>query len=295
MSNLVIVSGDFSSGTTLLFTMFRKTGDYYCLYEPLHEKLLEYLIYPLRPDPHHPFVEPYYDEYKGFREIPKLFNPEWAVSRLSLGPDETADDLYRYLSYLIGTAFGRQERVLLKENRFPFRLGWIRSHFPQAKIIHIYREREDQWRSIVRRGQEYVGREDIGQNRVDFAGFNVGRFCDELAGSFPELAAHNFQNGHDRFAKLWELSYENQARYADISVNLSDLTRDFDATASRIGQCIGYAFDLDALRPLVVKPEERATIPIGKTSLRQRVQASVDRLGRRYARARLTARGILRG
>src|SRR5207248_376337 len=101
---LVIVTGDFSSGTTLLFSLFRKTGDFYCLYEPLHEKLLEYLIYPLRPDEHHPFVEPYFSEYKGFRGLARLFKPEWATSQLRLTADDEAPDLFRYLSYLIGVA-----------------------------------------------------------------------------------------------------------------------------------------------------------------------------------------------
>lgn len=293
MSNLVIVSGDFSSGTTLLFTLFRKTGDFHCLYEPLHEKLLEYLIYPLRPDEHHPFVEPYFSEYKGFRELPKLFKPEWSANGLYLPAEEEALELYRYLSYLIGVAFGRKERVMLKENRFPFRLGWVRSRFPQARIIHIYRDREEQWRSIVRRGQEHVGREDIGQNRADFAGFSVASWCDDLSNTFPELAERNFQSGHDRFARLWELSYTEQHRYADLSISLGDLTHDFEATCTRIGECVDYKFDVARLREVVVQPESRALPSIGQATLRRRLENVVDRLGHRYARARLGARSHL--
>lgn len=295
MSNLVIVSGDFSSGTTLLFTLFRKSGGYHCLYEPLHEKLPEYLIYPLRPDEHHPFVEPYFTEYAGFRELPKLFHPEWATRNLYLPPTAEAPELYRYLSYLIGTAFGRKERVMLKENRFPFRLGWIRAQFPQARIIHIYRDREDQWRSIVRRGQEYVGREDIGQNHPDFAGFNVAAWCDDLKGAFPELDAGNFQNGHDRFARLWELSYAEQHRYADISISLKDLTSEFEATCARISECVGYELDAGNLKQFVVQSKGAPPLPIGAVTPRRRLQALVDRLGQRYARLRLGARTIGRG
>lgn len=295
MNNLVIVSGDFSSGTTLLFTLFRKTGDFYCLYEPLHEKLLEYLIYPLRPDPHHPFVEPYFTEYKGFRDLPRLFRPEWATRELSLPPDADAPELYRYLSYLIGVAFGRKERVMLKENRFPFRLGWLRANFPSARIVHIYRDREDQWKSIVRRGQEYVGREDIGQHRADFAGFSVAAWCDDLAGAFPELEARHFANGHDRFARLWELSYAEQHRYADVSISLAELTGDFEATCARIGAGVGYEFDAARLKAFVVQPENRARRAIGRPTARQRIEGVIDRLGQRYARARLGARSILGG
>jgi len=184
---------------------------------------------------------------------------------------------------------------MLKENRFPFRLGWVRARFPAARIIHIYRDREDQWKSIVRRGQEYVGREDIGQNRPDFAGFNVGAWCDDLSGTFPELAELNFQNGHDRFAKLWELSYAEQRRYADVSVALHELTHDFEATCARISQCIAYELDAVRLKDVVVQPENRIKTAIGTLTLRRRVAQIVDRLGQRYARARLSARSAPRG
>src|SRR5262245_2642783 len=135
MSNLVFVTGDFCSGSTLLFTLFRKTEQYYCLYEPLHELLLEYLIWPMLPDDHHFHVKSYQSELKGFNRIPELFKPRWGNSGLYLPADAQADELYRYLNYLIGTAFGRAERVMVKENRFTFRMGWLRSKFPHAKVV----------------------------------------------------------------------------------------------------------------------------------------------------------------
>jgi hypothetical protein len=296
VSNLVFVSGDFSSGTTLLFTLFRGTGDFHCLYEPLHEKLLEYLIHPLRPDEqHHPNVDSYFTEYRGFREIPKLFNPAWGVSELHLPPTAPAEDFYRYWSYLIGTAFGRKNRVMIKENRLTFRLGWIRARYPSAKIIHIYRDKEDQWNSVVRRGQEHAGRDNIGQGDVNFAGFNIARWCEDLKPAFPELDAANFKTGYDRFAKLWDLSVAEHQRYADISVNLKNLKQDFEVTCRRMADCIGTTFDVDALKPLVVPSEGRKSVPQGHSSLKNRLAKLLDRTGQRYARARLLARRILNG
>lgn len=295
MSNLVFVSGDFSSGTTLLFTLFRKTGDFYCLYEPLHEKLLEYLIYPLRPDEHHLHVEPYFTEYKGFTAIAKLFKPEWGVSQLYMPPEMEADAFYRYWSYLIGSAFGRKAKVMLKENRLTFRLGWLRAKFPSAKIIHIYRDKQKQWNSIVRRGQEYLGREDIGQHSVNFAGFDVARWCDELASIYPELDARRFANGFERYSVLWDLSFAEHKKYADISVDYYQLTHDFEATCAQIGQCIGYEFDIQALKPYIVPPEQQKQIPIRRSDPRKRLIDLVDRAGSKYAKARLRARALLRG
>ncbi len=294
MSNLVFVSGGFSSGTTVLFTLFRRTGDYYCLYEPLHEKLLEYLIYPLRPDVHHRFVKPYYDEYKGFSKIPELFEPQWGNSQLHLAAHERADRQLRYWRYLIETAQGRRGRVMLKDNRLTFRLGWLKANFPNAKIVHIYRDKTKQWNSIVRRGQEYFGREDIGQDSVRFNGFSLDSWCEDLKSVFGELDAGNSSSGYERFSKLWDLSFAEHRKFADISVDLRELTHDFEATCGAIGACVEYDFDVSSLKPYVLA-SERTPATLGKRTLGDRVRDAVDSVGRRYARARLRIRSEMRG
>jgi hypothetical protein len=294
MSNVVFVSGDFSSGTTLLFTLFRRSGEFHCLYEPLHGRLLEYLIHPLRPDEHHhPFVGSYFAEYKGFREIPKLFNPAWGLSGLHLPPTAPAEDFYRYWSYLIGTALGHKSRVLLKENRIAFRLGWLRAMFPQAKIVHIYRAKEEQWNSIVSRGQEYSRRENIGQASVNFTGFNLARWCDDLKTTYPELDARNFTSGYGRFSALWELSFAEHRRYADISVDLRDLVHDFEPTCRRIGECVGVEFDVPALEQIVLRPEQRKNASITRRGLTKRLAELIDQVGRKYAKLRVMSRSLL--
>ncbi len=288
MSNLVFVTGDFCSGSTLLFTLFRKTGKYYCLYEPLHELLPEYLIYDLRPDAHdhHFYVKSYYDEFRGFRQARALHDPKWGSSGLHLPPEAEADDLYRYISYLIGSAFGRAPRVMFKENRLPFRLGWIRAKFPSAKIVHIHRPKDDQWKSIVRRVQGHHGREDVGQDRVGFTGFNIATWCEDLKGVYPELDARNFTSGFDRFSALWQLSFEANRRWADISIDYRDLIRDFEPTADRIWCCLGVTdIDSAALKQYVIQP---ATMRARATrGIAERVRATANLLGRKYARVRL--------
>lgn len=283
------MTGDFSSGSTLLFTLFRKTREYLCLYEPLHEKLLEYLIWRLRVSDRHFFVENYFSEYKGFRDIPKLFKPEWGNSGLYLRPDEDADDFYRYLSYLTGLAFGKSDKVMIKENRLPFRLGWIRKNFPHAKIVHVFREKESQWNSVVRRVQTYHGREDVGQDRVDFYGFNMAGWCEDLKSVYPELDAKNFANGYDRFCKLWDLSFAENKRYSDISIDYWSLTHDFDNTFENIKECIGGEFDVSALRSWVIPKEKQTQTPINH-SLRKKALDAFEKTGRKYAKGRLLTR-----
>lgn len=284
MSNLVFISGDFSSGTTLLFTLFRNTNGCFCLYEPLHERLLPWLVWPPRAYEGHAFVGSYFAEYKGFSAIPALFDPSWGVKDLYLPPEAPADDLFRYLSYLIGGAYGRASRVVIKENRFTYRLGWLRARFPTARIVHVHRDVADHWQSIVRRVQDDLGRQDVGQDGVDFMGFRVAAWCDDLAPSFPELAADRSSSGFERFSKLCQLSKQLHETHADVSVDLADLKSDFAGTCTRISDAIGFELDAARLAPLLATGPRRAP---ERGALRRQVDRLIDRAGARYAETRV--------
>ena len=286
MSNLVFVSGDFSSGTTLLFTLFRNTEGCHCLYEPLHERLLHWLVWPPRAYEGHSFVGSYFYEYKGFSAIPKLFDPAWGVRELHLGPEDDADRLLRYLNYLVEASLARAPNVVLKENRFTFRLAWLKANFPHARIVHVWRERDDHWRSIVRRTQEYLGREDVGQDRPDFMGFRMAAWCDDLAPTYPELAVDRSSSGYERFCRLWELSQAEHRRYADVSVELAELKGDFEGACARMSAAVGFELDANRLRPFLATGV-RAEAPRGR--LRRRADRLVDRAGARYAEIRVRA------
>ena len=286
MDDLVFVSGGFSSGTTLLYTLFRETEGTYCLYEPLHERLPQWLVWPPRTYEGHAFVGRYFSEYKGFSAVAHLFDPRFGVRDLHLSAEDDLEGLYRYLSYLIGTAFGRAPRVVLKENRFSFRLGWLRARFPTARIVHVYRDLDSHWRSIVRRVQEHVGREDVGQERADFMGFRLAAWCDDLARAFPELAADRSSSGYQRFAKLWQLSKNEQERYADVSVALEELKADFATACAQVSAAVG--FELDPLRlERFLAPDARPATP--RPAFGGRLTRVVDRAGARYAEARVAA------
>jgi len=283
VSNLIFLSGDFSSGSTLLWTLFRQTGEYYCLYEPLHEKLLEYLVRPLQVYEHHFFIDNYFSEYKGFRDIPALFKPQWGASGLYVPPQAEADDLYRYLSYVIGLAFGRSAKVLLKENRFTFRLGWLRAQFPQAKVIHIHRHRDEQWRSVVQRAQAHLGKQDVGQDEVTFNGMNMARWCEDLQDVFPELGAAHSQSGYERFCKLWELSYAEHRRHADLSVDYWDLTHNFATVCRHIQECLQCESNLTLLEHLIVPPEKQQPLSIPHRGFKKSVEKLMDTAGSKRA------------
>jgi hypothetical protein len=286
MGDLVFVSGYFSSGTTLLYTLLRQTDDTYCLYEPLHERLPQWLVWPPRAYEGHAFIGSYFTEYKGFSALGELFDPRWGIQDLFLSADDELDGLYRYLSYLIGTAHGRARHAVLKENRFSFRLGWLRSRFPAARIVHVYRDLDDHWRSIVRRVQDHLGREDVGQDRPDFMGFRLAAWCDDLAATFPELAADRSSSGYERFSKLWRLSKTEQEKHADVSIGLEELKADFPNACARISEAVRVELDPARLqRFLATAPRE----PRAPGTLGRRLTTMVDRAGARYAEARVAS------
>jgi hypothetical protein len=287
VSNLVFISGDFCSGSTLLFTLFRETGEYHCLYEPLHSLLREYLVWPMRVYEHHYFVKDYFKEFKGFDRVGELFNPAWATHNLYLTADDRADDLYRYLDYLIQTSFTRRDKVLLKFNRATFRLPWLRARFPQAKIVHIYRDKQSQWKSIVARGQDHLGREDIGQSSPAFEGFNIASWCEDLKRVFPELAMEQSSTGFERFSKLYDRSLAAHRAHADISIEYRALCNDFETQCRRMFDVVGCGADVAQLKPLIIQPEAQKRAPIRPAGLTARTADLVDRIGRKYAKIRL--------
>jgi hypothetical protein len=287
VSDLVFLTGDFCSGSTLLFTLFRETKEYHCLYEPLHSYIREYLIWPLRVYEHHFFVSDYFEEYKGFNRVDELFDPRWACHDLFLTAADSRDDLYRYISYLIEKSRTRNPKVLLKFNRVNFRLPWLRARFPEAKVVHIYRDKGSQWKSIVARGQEHWGRENIGQDSPHFEGFNIASWCEDLKSVFPELAAEHSQTGFDRFSKLYDRSLVAQQASADISVDYKALCKDFETQCQKMFDVVGCRTEVSRLKHLIVQPESQKRAPIRPNGLSAKAANLVDRLGRKYASVRV--------
>jgi hypothetical protein len=285
LSDLVFTTGGFSSGSTLLFTVFRKAGEYHCLYEPLHERLLEHRFGKLRAYEHHYFVDEYFSEYRGFTALTQL-HAAMAGTALFLPADADAPDLYRYLTYLIGMSFSRRSKVLLKENRLAFRLGWIRSQFPVAKVVHVYRDCDAQWRSTVRRAQAVYRTQDVGQESVMFNGMGTAKTCDALAPYFPELAADRSKTGYERFAKLWELSLAENTRFAHVTVRYEELTRNFVSVAGEIWKALGCEADLAPLQQWVVRPDQQRDLA-NPTGLPRALRTAADWARFRYGQLRI--------
>ena len=52
-------------------------------------------------------------------------------------------------------------------------------------------------------------------------------------------AAEASQTGYERFSKLWRVSFHEQQCHADISIEFSKLTEDFEATCADLREAVG--------------------------------------------------------
>src|SRR5262249_26528785 len=78
-------------------------------------------------------------------------------------------------------------------------------------------------------------------------------------------------------------SYEQNLRYADISIDYRDLTHDFETTANRLWTAVGVTgIDTAALRQWVVRPEEQKNLMDRRASLGQRMSVVAQHLRRRF-------------
>lgn len=235
----VFISARFRSGSTFLWQLFKHVQGVTCYYEPLNEAkwfLLDRTTAPL--DQTHIGVDDYRAEYDGMEDLAQWFDPDWAYHRLYM--DETCHDpkLERYIAELITRAKGR---AILQFNRVDFRLPWLRAHFPEARILHLYRHPREQWMSILgkgaRIGLDFSIDSDPGQS---LDGFYTLEWARDLRHVFPFLEPEG-RHPYELHYLLWRLSYSFGQAYSDKSVCYEDMILDFENTVNDICKAIGLS------------------------------------------------------
>src|SRR5262249_40748293 len=120
-------------------------------------------------------------------------------------------------------------------------------------------------------------------------------WCEDLKEQYPELRGECSTSGYERFCKLWEASYAENRRYADLSIDYGELTHDYEATARAMERCIDCRYDLAQLKHLVVPPDKQKPIEVTPRGLKKRIERFIDRAESKQARLRLKLRSLLRG
>ncbi|MEP0355640.1 sulfotransferase [Paraglaciecola sp.] len=219
--DIVFITSRFRSGSTLLWNLFRQTQDCTSYYEPFNER--QWFNPELRGnnvDNTHRGVADYSAEYNNLTGLSKLYNENWIRQQLLMTESSWNPNMKAYIESLIDAATGRP---ILQFNRIDFRLPWLKKHFPNAKIIHLYRHPRDQWCSFLT-NKNIMNKNDVEHTYQD--AFYLDVWCKDLSQHYPILSKINTPHPYQRFYYLWKLSYLHGVAHSNHNLSFEQLTED---------------------------------------------------------------------
>jgi hypothetical protein len=233
---VIFVTGRFRSGSTLLWNIFRGIPGTTSYYEPFNER--QWFNTEKRGeniDNTHLGVEEYWKEYDGLESLGHYFQDSWGDKQLYMTESCCEPGMLHYIDELIRSG---GERVVLQFNRIDFRLGWIRKHYPKARIIHIYRHPREQWLSYIKSPERCEPADDFHSlGHQDF--FYLRRWGRDLRYVFPFLDEDTLSHPYELFYLIWRLSYNYGVGYADYSISIEEISENTESCLKEIFSIAG--------------------------------------------------------
>ena len=221
-NDIILATGRFRSGSTLLWNIFRAIPGITAYYEPFNERRwFDKEMRGSRVDSTHLNVSEYWAEYDGLDKLSKHYDEDWIRYQLYMNSTSWNYKMQRYIETLVAKAQGRP---MLQFNRVDFRLPWLRARFPNAAVIHIFRHPRDQWCSSLLNTRRLSKDMDL----RDFAscdGFYLLTWGRDLRRYFPFLTLDETAHPYELFYQIWKLSYIFGRKYADLSISFEELVK----------------------------------------------------------------------
>jgi hypothetical protein len=219
-TDVIIITGRFRSGSTLLWNLFRNIEGMTSYYEPFNERRwFDPRTRGNRVDRTHKNVADYWREYEGLEVLGEYYCEEWIEKNLYMDETFWAPKMKRYVELMIEKAPGRP---VLQFNRIDFRLPWFRQNFPHAPIIHIYRHPRDQWCSALL-NPDCFPKDGTMDQFAPYDKFYLRMWARDLKYHFPFLDEQNISHPYQMFYYLWKLSYLFGVTYAHHSIAFEHL------------------------------------------------------------------------
>ncbi|MDF1594134.1 MAG: sulfotransferase [Desulfobacterales bacterium] len=248
----LFITGRFRSGSTLLWNIFRNIPRCCSYYEPCHDLLPTHIRLKSPATPGHVGVSSYWDEYLPIYEGLEVFHrPDFGINHLHLEEDSPYADLDKYIRFLVSST--SDKLPVLQFNRVDFRLPWLRRHFPEAKIIHLFRNPREQWFSIIR-DLPNERRKDPYEN----TNYELMTWSCSLCATFPFLFGSHIKTSYHRHYLLWKLSKLMGERLSDLSIDFDDgmIVRPAESIRKMLALAEINDADVQKLANLVVTPEK---------------------------------------
>ena len=219
-SDVVFLTGRFRSGSTLLWNIFRQLEGCTSFYEPFNERQwFDPVSRGGFVDNSHLGVSEYWREYDGADELIQYYDEDWIRCQLVMGTQCQLPGMKTFIERLIQLSPGRP---ILQFNRIDFRLPWIRRHFPDSTIVHLFRHPRDQWCSTLAGGTGFDPEAGTLEQFADADEFYLRMWVKDLRHHFPFLADSKL-HPYRHFYWIWKLSYLYGVRYAHYSLRFEDL------------------------------------------------------------------------
>ena len=217
--NIVFITSRFRTGSTLLWNIFRNAPGFTSFYEPFNER--RWFSKANRgesTDSTHKHVDNYWEEYDQLEHLSDTYDENWIRHQLYMDKDSHNPNMKSFIQTLIDSTEGD---VALQFNRIDFRLPWIKHHFPEAKILHLYRHPREQWLSSL----VDIEKQNIKNIDSDFSDyFYLKTWAQDLAMVFPVLTEWKELHPYELFYILWKLSYIFGQQHSDLSFSFEDVT-----------------------------------------------------------------------